>query len=130
VSILSILRPRVLVAFAVAMILSVSAYGFAAANTVDSTNAGDGAGAISGYTVNDGDVVYLLEADPTYLDSVTFTLTPNAGGATPSVVRVQLVPAGTWYTATNVSGDDWAVNPAAGALTTASVTTLRIVAHD
>jgi len=130
VSIASILRPRVLVAFALALILSVSAYGFAAANTIDTTNAGDGVGAVSGYTVVDSDVVYLLETDPTYLNSVTFTLTPDAGGATPSVVKVQLVPAGTWYDATNSGGDVWVVNPAAGALTTASVTTLRIVAHD
>jgi hypothetical protein len=45
-------------------------------------------------------------------------------------VKVQLAAAGTWYTATFVSGDDWTVDPAAGALTIASVTTLHIVAHD
>ncbi|MDZ4717851.1 MAG: hypothetical protein SH847_05230 [Roseiflexaceae bacterium] len=125
----SILRPRTLVMAAMVLILSVSAYGFAAANTVPATNAGDGAGTISGYTASS--VVYLLEtADPTKLDKVTFTLTPDATGAVPSVVKVQLAAAGTWYTASNVSGNDWVVDPAAGALTTASVTTLHIVAHD
>jgi hypothetical protein len=131
-SIAPILRPRILVMFALALILAVSAYGFAAANTIDTTNAGDGAGAISGYTVADTDVVYVLEAaDPTKIDTITFTLTPDSTGATPSVVKVQLAAGGAWYDADNGgSGNDWVVDPAAGALSAASVTTLHIVAHD
>ena len=128
----TLLRGRFIIIAALALVLATAAYGFAAANTIDTTNAGDGSGAISGYTVSDGDVVYVLEtSDPSKLDKVTFTLTPDSGGSTPSVVKVQLVTGGTWYTADNGgSGDDWTVDPSAGTLTAAAVNTLRIVAHD
>jgi len=112
-----------------AMLIATAAYGFAAANTVPATNAGDGSGAVSGYAASN--VVYVLEsADPTKLDSVTFTLTPQNGGATPGTVKVQLINGGTWYTASNTTGNDWIVDPAAGSLSVSAVDTLHIVAHD
>jgi hypothetical protein len=124
-----ILRAQSLIALAMAMLIATAAYGFAAANTVPATNAGDGSGAVSGYSVSN--VVYVLEsADPTKLDNVTFTLTPQSGGATAGTVKVQLVNGGTWYTASNVSNDSWIVDPAAGALSVSAVDTLHIVAHD
>lgn len=126
----SILRPRTIVAVALALIMGSVAYGFAASNTVPDTNAGDGTSTVSGYTVTN--VTYLLEtADPTMLDTVTFTLTPDNGGVTAGTVKVQLVSGGTWYDADNGgAGDVWTVDPTAGSLTVTSVDTLHIVAHD
>jgi hypothetical protein len=86
----------------VVIVLAVSTYAFAAANTVPATKAGDGSGAISGYTVSA--VGYNLNAtDPTLLDSVDFTLSDAA-----TQVQIKLVAAGsTWYTCTIVTGNNW-----------------------
>jgi hypothetical protein len=123
----SILRVRFIAAAALALVMATAAYGFAASNTVPATNAGEGSGTVSGYTASN--VVYVLEtADPTKLDTVTFTLT---GATTAGTVKVQLVSGGTWYTAANGgSGDDWTVDPSAGSLNVNAVNTLHIVAHD
>jgi hypothetical protein len=123
VNILSILRPRTIAAVALALIVGSSAYGFAAANTVPDTKAGDGAGAVSGYTASS--VTYVLEvADPSKVSTVSFTLDAAA-----SQVQVQLVTGGTWYEADNGgSGNVWTVDPAAGTVTVDDVDTLRVVA--
>jgi len=70
-------RYRILVLLALAVVLSAATYGFAAANTVPDGVAGEGQGAISGYTVSS--VNYFLDSgDPTQFDHVTFTLNANA----------------------------------------------------
>lgn len=123
-NILTFLRPRNIVGGALALVIASSAYGFAAANTVPGSKAGDGVGAISGYTASS--VVYVLEtADPSKIDTVTFTLDAAA-----SVVQVQLQTGGTWYEADNGgSGNVWTVNPAAGTVDAEDVDNLRVVAH-
>jgi len=72
------LRPRSLGGLILALILGATVYGFAAANTVPDTYAGDGQGTILGYTVSN--VVYNLNADgnPADIDAVTFTLNAAA----------------------------------------------------
>jgi hypothetical protein len=75
-------------------------YAFTAANTVPTSKAGDGSGAISGYIVTT--VHYGLNAsDSSKIDSVTFNLdsTPVSG----STIKIQLVSAGSWYSCTNVA---------------------------
>lgn len=77
------------------------AYAYAAANVVSASKAGDGNGAISGYTVT---VVHynLNSSAPGAIDSVTFTLdsAPIAGGT----IKIKLVAAGsTWYLCTNTT---------------------------
>ncbi len=70
-------RYRILALLALAVILSAATYGFAAANSVPAGVAGEGMGAISGYTVTS--VQYYLDSgDPTQFDHVTFTLDANA----------------------------------------------------
>lgn len=80
--------------------LSGAGYAFAAANTVPTSKAGDGVGAITGYTVSA--VVYDLNAAaPQNIDQVTFNLdsVPPAS----SKIRLKLVSAGaSWYTCSNV----------------------------
>lgn len=86
-----------LIAFAFATV----ATAFAASNTVPSGSAGDGTGAISGYTVSN--VQYNLNAaNPANIDSVQFTLSAAA-----STVQIKLVAAGsTYYSCTSV-GLNW-----------------------
>lgn len=92
---------RLVVMFAVALIFATAAYGFAASNTVPTSNAGDGSGTISGYTVSA--VHYTLNAtNPANIDSVTFTVSP-AIPATGSVV-VKLVASGTTFKTCTPSG--------------------------
>jgi hypothetical protein len=87
----------VIVVFAFATV----AYASAAANTVPTIKAGDGSGVVSGYTVSA--VHYALNAaNPTTIDSVTFTLdtAPVAGGT----LKILLVSGGsTWYGCTFVT---------------------------
>jgi hypothetical protein len=90
---------RFLAIFAMGLILTAATNAFAAANTVPTNKAGDGSGAISGYTVSA--IHYNLNATtPTTIDSVTFTLdtAPISG----STIKIRLVSSGsTWYTCTN-----------------------------
>lgn len=93
---------RTLGILAIVLVIAAAAYGFAAANVVSETGAGDGANAISGYTI--GDVTYTPNAvDPTMIDKVEFTVTPTAGAAAPTTVRAKLSQSGTvWYNCTNI----------------------------
>lgn len=115
---------KVLSVVMVAILLAVSAYAFAAANTVPTTKAGTGAGAISGYTVSN--VVYNLNAsDPTLLDSVDLTLDAAATN-----VQIKLVAAGsTWYDCTNTSGNVWNCDTTTPAQTVAAMDELEVVAN-
>jgi hypothetical protein len=74
-------RPRTIGLVLLALILAAAVYGFAAANTVPDTYAGDGSGTILGYTVTN--VAYTLNNDgnPGDIDSVAFTLSAPAGVA-------------------------------------------------
>jgi hypothetical protein len=92
---------RFLVIFVLVAILAASTYAFAAANTVPASKAGDGSGAISGYTVSA--IHYALNAlNPGTIDTVTFTL--DTAPAVGSTLKIKLVAAGsTWYTCTWVA---------------------------
>ena len=69
---------------------------FLAANTVPASKAGDGAGAVTGYSVSG--IHYVLAANPQQVASVDFVLdsAPPAG----STVKVQLAAAGPWFDCT------------------------------
>lgn len=86
---------KILLLTAAVLILSTTAYAFAASNTVPVSYAGDGSQVISGYTVTN--VHYNLNVTtPSSIDTVTFTIAPAlpAGGT----VTIQLVSGGSWYT--------------------------------
>lgn len=114
---------KVLFVVLVVIAMAASAYAFAAANTVPATKAGDGSGAISGYTVSA--IVYNLNSsNPTNLDSVDFTLSDAA-----VTVKIKLVSAGsTWYNCTVVSGNDWTCNTTSPAQTVTTMDSLEVVA--
>ncbi|RLD04093.1 MAG: hypothetical protein DRI32_06325 [Chloroflexi bacterium] len=56
-----------------ALILSAVAYGFAAANTVDASKAGEGEGAVSGYAITNIHYTLDVSGDPGTITNVTFT---------------------------------------------------------
>jgi len=104
----------------VVLVLATSAYAFAATNTVPASRAGEGSGAISGYTVSN--IVYTFDAtNPSNLTDVDFDL--DAAAAT---VRVSLTAAGTLQSCSNTSGTSWTC--ALTGVTVTSASSLRVVA--
>ena len=115
-------RKRAAVVTAIAVLLAIGVYAFAASNTVPATEAGSGAGAISGYTVSS--VAYGLNATtPTNIDSVTFTISPTSAGT----VKIQLASGGSWYSCTNTSGSV-SCNTTSPQASVAAATQLTVVA--
>ena len=92
-------RPRTILGIALLVaILSVGAYAFTASNTIPATSAGSGSGAVSGYTASS--ISYTLAADPTTVDTITFTISPTTAGT----VKVKAGTSGSWKSCTNSSG--------------------------
>ena len=114
-------RRGVAIILAAAVAMAFAAYAFTASNTVPATSAGDGSGAISGYTITN--VQYQLEAaNPANIDSVTFTTSASAGQ-----VRAKVVASSTTYTSCSGGPTSWtcdfATNP-----TVVSADQLRVIA--
>ena len=116
---------RRLAVLAVFAIVAVSAFGFAASNTVNDSRAGDGAGTVLGYTVSN--IEYTLnDADPSLLDAVDFDLNNNAGTDN---AAVQFNSAGNWYDCTG-GPTSFSCDVSSGNVTVASVSGLRVVAAE
>jgi hypothetical protein len=91
-------RSRIIGILVVAAALATGAYAFTATNTVPNSNAGSGAGTISGYTVSG--IAYTLNATtPSDIDSMTFTLNANA-----ATVKAKIVSGSTTYTDCSIAG--------------------------
>jgi hypothetical protein len=118
---------RRLAAIAVFAIVALSAFGFAAANTVPDSKAGDGEGDITGYTVSS--IHYVLDGtDPGLIDTVTFNLdsAPTAG----STVAIQFDAPTTVWACTTAGVAVTCDVSAGGTVTVLDVNTLRVVAAD
>lgn len=114
-------RNRYLLAAIAAAVVAPAAYAFTAANTVPTSNAGSGAGSISGYTVSN--VAYTLNAaNPQNVDQVAFTISPTSG-----TVKAQVVSGGSWYACTNTAGSVTCATTSPQA-TAAAVNQLTVVA--
>ncbi len=119
-------RVRRLTVVAVFAIVAVAALGFAAANDVPESGAGDGNDAISGYDVTN--VTYdLVAANPANIDTVSFDLAPTAGAGDATDVRVQLVSGGSWFTCAAGATLDWDCS-ITGSVTVLAANNLRVVA--
>jgi hypothetical protein len=80
-------------------VLVAGTYAYTAANTVPDSQAGDGSGAVTGFTVTA--VHYNLNATNLQnVDSVTFTLDSTPAGG--STIKAQVEPSN-WYSCTNVT---------------------------
>jgi hypothetical protein len=103
-------------------VLVAGTYAYTAANTVPTSKAGDGSGAVTGYVVST--VHYNLNAtSPQNVDSVTFTLdsTPVTGGT----VKAQ-VDGTNWYTCTFVATAVTCITTSPQA-TVVGATSLRVI---
>lgn len=112
-----------------AAVLASGSYALTAANTVPASKAGDGEGAVTGYTASA--IHYALNAtDPSKADTVTFTL--DTAPATGGTVKVEVDNAtGNWYTCTNVTTAVTCplnVLPTASGVNVADIDQLRVVA--
>jgi hypothetical protein len=110
---------KVFVLVVLVLALSGFTYAFAAANTVPATKAGDGSGAITGYTVSN--IHYILDAsNPTLIDTVTFELD---GTATDVYAKVGT---GAWSPLCILTGSVWSCDAQGTAVLPAL--TLQVVA--
>jgi hypothetical protein len=116
-------KRRTIIALLLAFVLAAAAYAFTASNTVAGGSAGDGSGAISGYTVTATSYT-LNAADPSLLDKVSF----NVGAAANSVkARTNNMTAGVWMTCASTGGTNWECTFPAG-VTVVAATSLQVVA--
>lgn len=115
-------RRRTIIVLVAAAALALATYAFTATNTVPGTKAGDGSGAITGYTVTN--VLDQLDgADPSLIESVSFDLDAAAG-----TVRAKLVSGNPTFTnCANQGGNSWLCNVAPNP-TVVSVDQLRVIA--
>lgn len=91
----------VALAIVVVLIISSAVYSYAATNTVPANQLGEGAGVISGYTVNN--LVYSLNAtNPSNIDEVSFTLDGSA-----STVKIKLMAASASYYDCSINAGTW-----------------------
>lgn len=118
------INPRRMLMLGALGIVAATTLGFAATNTVPDSNAGDGAGVISGYTVTN--VHYTLDSTtPTQVNQVSFTLAPAmvAGGT------IRISTNGTNFITAPCTGTTNITCSLAGAgITAQSLTNLRVVA--
>lgn len=118
-------RVRMIVSLAVLLILSSVAYGFAAANIVPASGAGDGAGTITGYTISN--VKYALNATtPANIDSVSFTITPGGSAGAPTTVKAKLVSSSSTYSTCSLAATTWTCNFTG--ITATAADELRVIA--
>lgn len=80
-------RYRILALLVLAVVLSAATYGFAAANTVDETYAGEGSDVISGYVVS-GVTYNLSPTNPNSFTNVSFNMQNDDGGAVTAATEV------------------------------------------
>jgi hypothetical protein len=103
---------KVLMALMLVFVLIGSSYAFAAANTIEVSNAGQGSDTVSGYGITN--LVYNLnDTDPTTVDTITFTVTPDPAGTNKiaaKVVYLQADQSATWIQCTVSVAVDPVVN--------------------
>jgi hypothetical protein len=109
-----------------ALVLSVTTYAFAAANTVPNTAGGDGTGTIAGYDITN--VTYTLDSSNTDITKVSFSASTTVSPApTAPVFKVLIAPGTTWVTC--VDGSVAGTYDCSGTFgTVKAATSLRVVA--
>lgn len=117
-----------------ALILSAVAYGFAAANTVDASNAGEGQSTISGYVAKNIDYT-LNSSNPTAFSSVTFNLyladgTTNAPNTTDVYVGIGDGTSTYWASCTAGTLPAWSCNISSSSVSVSAATEFHISASD
>lgn len=118
---------RFVVAFIFVLVLSATAYAFAAANTVAASKAGDGAGTVAGYTVSS--IKYTHDAtDREKVASVSFDVGSTADDAN---VYARLLagttPVGSWSSICTFASNRYTC-AFSSSVSVVTVTSLQVVA--
>ena len=98
-------RAFILMVIAILAVLFAGQGAFAASNVVPASSAGEGTGAVSGYTISA--IAYNLNgANPSNIDTVSFTATSDSGSlaAALSAIEVQFDSTVGFYSCTRVGG--------------------------
>lgn len=101
-----ILQPKYLAIAFIILTLGVIAYGYAAANVVPESGAGDGSGTVSGYTISNIDYT-LLTSDPSKVTSVSFDVASTGGAGVPNDVQITVDSGTTWVACTGPETNTW-----------------------
>ena len=115
-------RLRVAGALVLGLLVATAVNALVASNTVPPTEAGSGAGTISGYTVSS--IQYSLNAtNPANIDSVSFSLSAAA-----TTVKAKLVSGGsTYYDCSTAGGNAWTCATTSPQATVAAANELSVV---
>ena len=122
---------RLIVGLVASAAVAGGAYAFTAANTVPTSNAGSGSGAVSGYTVTN--LHYTLDSTtPNNIDSLTFTVNPVIPSTSTGKVVVQAALSSggpnNYTCTTNTAGDTVTCATTSPQLTADKLTTVTVVA--
>lgn len=110
---------RIFITLTIMAILATGAYAFTAANTVETSNAGDGSGTIDGFDVTN--ISWDIDdLDPTQYEGVTFDISPAAAEV------FARVDGGPWATCADLGGGTSWDCTLSGAVVSAS--SLQVVA--
>jgi len=119
---------RNIVLIAVLLAGAAIVYGFAAANVVPETGAGEGQGTVSGYTITNIDYS-LLSSNPGKIDEISFDVAPTSGAGPAGQVQITVDAGTTWVTCSGPVGSAWTCAFASGSEPSVStVSSLKIVA--
>jgi hypothetical protein len=114
-----------------ALILAAAVYGFAAANTVPDTYAGDGSGTISGYYICN--LVYTLGSpDPSTITALSFELYDDVACTTPANASSVFVSftGGTPYADCSPSPADYQISCSGLTQSVLGASSLRVIASN
>ena len=127
-SLSKLFRPRILAVSIIILILAVAAFGYAAANVVPESGAGDGTGTVSGYTITNIDYT-LLTSDPSKIESLTLDVAPTASAGAADDVRIKVDSGTTWITCTGPATNTWTCTFGVGSEpSVAAILDLQVVA--
>lgn len=105
-SLKKLFRPRILAVSIIILVLAVAAFGYAAANVVPESGAGDGTGTVSGYTITN--IAYtLLASDPSKVQLLTLDVAATTGAGVATDVRITVDAGATWITCTGPVVNTW-----------------------
>lgn len=125
-------KAKVLLIALAVIVIAGSAYAFAAANTVPASTAGSGTSTVSGYTVT-GLVYDLNDTDPSLVDNIIFSISPDTGSDKAVAVFIQYENSGTWKTCGLVDGTlpavDVTCDYTSDSLALTDVTAVNVVAN-
>jgi hypothetical protein len=123
-------KPQVLISLGLILILAVVAFGYAAANIVPESGAGDGTGTVSGYTITNIDYT-LLTSDPSKVQLLTLDVAATAGAGDATDVRITVDSGTTWITCTGPAVNTWTCTFGVGSEPSVSaISDLQVVAAE